>query len=69
MVGTLAARRPYQGYGSSKPQMAGGQRIPMPPPPDGQVPVRLPIGAQPVPDEMVQDEDPVMALLRKLGQQ
>lgn len=68
----MAARRPYAGYGSAKPPaMAPSQRAPLPPPPDGQAPIRLPIGGDQSTDPSMQapqgDDAQVMALLQKLG--
>lgn len=62
-VDTLAARRQYSGYGSQQPKMPQqASSVPVPPPPDGKPPVRLPVGVEPVPAEM----DPMEALLMRL---
>lgn len=54
----MAARRPYMGYGSAKPiPMAPSQRAPLPPPPDGQAPVRLAIGDDEPPYDVMTDVD------------
>jgi hypothetical protein len=61
------------GYGSTAPLKASGGGFPLPPPPDGQPPVRLPFGhaEQPMapaagPDQPNAPEDMNTALMRLL---
>lgn len=62
----MAQRKPYHGYGSVKPQIGAPMRAPLPPPPDGKPPVRLPIGEEPNDAEPDMDaDDPVAALMKK----
>ncbi len=71
------ARRRMMGYGSEAPQKAGPGRFPVPPPPDGKPPVRLPIGApdqpqpqgQPMPQQGQPNDDELMQQIMQMLQQ
>lgn len=65
------ARRRVTTYGTADmPAMQPGN-FPLPPPPDGKPPVRLPFGAQPPPQEAAPEPEPdgEMAMLIRLLQQ
>ena len=66
------ARRRVTTYGTADmPPMQPGN-FPLPPPPDGKPPVRLPFGAQPPqepPAQPVEEPDGEMAMLLRLIQQ
>ena len=67
------ARRRMMGYGSEQPQKAQPGRFPVPPPPDGKPPVRLPIGAPEQPQAMSQEQpsgdDELMRQIMQMLQQ
>lgn len=68
-------RRSFQGYGSTPTNQPPAKTdFPLPPPPDGQAPVRLPVGGQalppqaPQPDRMPDDPNAMLVrLLQSLG--
>lgn len=69
----MASRR-MMGYGSSRIERAPKGGFPIPPPPDGSVPSRLPVGAnmeQPqepaAPMGEPDSEDAIMQLMKMLG--
>lgn len=62
----MAARRPYQGYGSQGSKAPQPRpSAPMPPPPDGRPPVRLPIGEPGVTGNEEADDDILQQLIRQ----
>ena len=66
------ANRRMVGYGSSPLERAPKGGFPVPPPPDGSVPTRLPVGAanmeQPAaPDQDMASDDAIMQLMKMLG--
>ena len=64
----MAQRKAYQGYGTAEIPKAKPAGM-LPPPPDGTVPARLPVGAPPSsPPPAPQDVgDPLVRLLQQLG--
>ena len=65
------------GYGSSRIEKAPKGGFPVPPPPDGSVPTRLPVGAAnmeqpqepaaPIGEQDMAGNDAIMQLMRMLG--
>ena len=67
----MAARR-RGGYGTAPIPKQGGRPFPLPPPPDGKPPVRLPVGGDPMgqapaEDMTGQSDQEMMRLLQLLG--
>lgn len=67
----MAARR-RMGYGTDAIPKANAGGFPLPPPPDGKPPVRLPFGEKPRPEPVVDDtnegqEIDIVRLLQSMG--
>lgn len=69
----MPPRRRMTGYGSDPIPKPTGQGFPLPPPPDGKPPVRLPFGGRPTPEQAPmedfggQSDDQLMQLMQMLG--
>lgn len=66
------ARRRMSGYGSAPIPTAQAGGFPLPPPPDGKPPVRLPFGEKPRPDPVVDTQNEgqeidIVRLLQSMG--
>jgi len=66
------AKRRMQGYGSARIEQSNGGGYPLPPPPDGKPPIRLPFGEKPRPDPVVDTQNEgqeidIVRLLQSMG--
>lgn len=68
----MARRRQMTGYGSAPPMKPPASMFPLPPPPDGKPPVRLPVGGArrmqpPMEDATGQSDEDLLLMLQRMG--